>query len=160
MAEMARAIQKKNRSTVDVIVYEELFDDDWVPPDWVQEVDVFISGGYNAQKLRNKISSPVISIETRLSDLLVSLENAPIQEKSFLYVPFHEKIAVLEKVSSLLSVDISQKPFETPAELYQILQDYKSSGGNSVITAGLGYVYAYMRKNWDWIPCLFDPKRR
>lgn len=142
MAEMARTIQKKNRSMVDVIVYEELFDDEWIPPDWIQEVDVFISGGYNVQKLRSKVSTPVISMETRLSDLLVSLENAPIHEKDILYAPFHEKIAVLEKVSPLLSVNIVQKPFQTPSELYQILQEYKRNGGRSVIVAGLGFVYA------------------
>jgi len=155
MADMARAIQGRQRSTVDVIVYEELFDENWSLPDWMREVDVFISGGYNARQLRSKISTPVISMETRLSDLLVSLENNPIGEKEILYAPFHEKNAVLEKVGSLLSVNIVQMPFQTPGELHQILQDYKNRGGSSVIVAGLGYVYA---KRLDLNPVFIRPE--
>ena len=98
MAEMARALPAAE--SIEFIVHEDLLeDDDWTPLDWMNDVDVFLSSGYNALRLKSKVSKPVVSMEARLSDLLLALQDALAYDNDPLVVPFNEEFVFFKEIA-------------------------------------------------------------
>ncbi len=68
------------------------------------DVDVYISGGANAEILRQNVNTPVVTIRVTGFDLLLSIQNAQKYGGKIAVINFGRNIPLVEEIQEILKV--------------------------------------------------------
>ncbi len=98
------------------------------------EVDVFITGGSNAQLLRKHFpTQALVTMGVNEFDILRSLIQASKIGSSATIITYEEYIKELNQFNSLLKLELSQEVFSSKQELEEILAKLKSANEKTII---------------------------
>lgn len=97
------------------------------------DVDVFISGGANAEILRQNVSTPVVTIRITSVDLLRSIQNAKKYDGKIAVINFERNILHLEEIQEILKLSIIQDVYKDERELFSKLHSLKQAGVKTII---------------------------
>ena len=107
------------------------------PKDW-KNFDVFLSSGYNAKVLKEKIDKPIITIEPGISDILLALSKAVVYDETPVLISFQMDFSVLKSIEMLLAVKMIVEPYtKTDQEVMDIILKHKSAGRKCIVGSGM-----------------------
>lgn len=97
------------------------------------DVDVYISGGANAEILRQNVTTPVVSIRVTSFDLLLSIQNAQKYGGKIAVINFERNIPLVEEIQKILQVSIVQDVYTDERELFEKLNILKRTGVKTIV---------------------------
>ncbi len=97
------------------------------------DVEVYISGGANAEILRQNVTTPVVSIRVTGFDLLLSIQHAQKYGGKIAVINFEKKISLIEEIQEILKVSIAQDVYTDEQELFQKLNTLKNAGVKTIV---------------------------
>lgn len=122
---------------VDFTLYEILMHEDVILPKKLENVDVFISSGYNAQILKQKVDKPVITINISSYDVLLALSKAIQYDEKPVILIYQNDYSVLNKIRDILKVDFIQDSYTQLDNVENIILKHKDAGRKCIIGSGL-----------------------
>lgn len=122
---------------VDFILYEILMNKDIILPKNLENVDVFLSSGYNAQILKQITDKPVITINISTYDILLALSESSLYDEKPVVLIYENDYSKLNKIRNILKYDIIQDSYSQLENVEQIIFQHKQAGRKSVIGSGM-----------------------
>ncbi len=125
-------------------VYKGLITKETVIPKELDDVDVFLSSGINAALLKTIVKKPVVTMDTRIPDIMSALEESLQYDKHPLIVPYNERYDCIDLLNRInpSNEKLEQRVFHSHAELWDIIEDFKKRGGKAIVGTALGCDYA------------------
>jgi propionate catabolism operon transcriptional regulator len=122
---------------VDFILYEVLMNKDIILPKELENVDVFLSSGYNAKILKQITDKPVININISTYDILMALsESSQFDEKPVVLI-YENDFSKLNRIRNILKIEIIQDSYTQLENVEQMIMQHKQAGRKSVIGSGM-----------------------
>ncbi|MDR3565990.1 MAG: sigma 54-interacting transcriptional regulator [Negativicutes bacterium] len=97
------------------------------------DFDVYISAGANALLLRQKVSTPVVSIRITGLDLIRSIQLAKKYEGTMAVVSFQKSIPELQEIQGLMQLSVTHVTYSNEKELRDTIYHLKDIGITTVI---------------------------
>ncbi len=136
MSEVIMEQVRQMELPADFILHEPSSNDEGIPPS-LKNVDVFLSSGYQAKRITEKTSKPVISIKINTYDILVALSNAIQYDEKPVIIIYENDYSKLNQIRNILSASPIQDSYNKPESLEQIILKHKRSGRRAIIGSGL-----------------------
>lgn len=115
--------------SVNIQIYEILMDPTVALPDAVADADVYVSSGYNAYVLQEKVNKPIVVMKTSISDILLCIQEASRYDAQPLVLSFGEPDPILYKLKEQLVCRPILESFRTPNDLPEIIRRHRERGG-------------------------------
>jgi propionate catabolism operon transcriptional regulator len=100
-------------------------------------VDAFVSAGSNAALLRDSVAAPVATIQVNGYDILLALMEARRHGDRVGVVTFGSIIPELDRVKTLLNIDVAQSAYRTPDEARECFRRFAAEGRQVIVGSSI-----------------------
>ena len=133
---------QQSTNGADFQIYEILMDPAIPLPDVIADADVYVSSGYNAHILQEKVDKPIVVMQTSLSDILICIQEAARYDPHPLVLSFGEPDPLLRRLKDQIVCEPILESFQVPRDLPEIIRRHRERGGRCVVGTALACMYA------------------